>query len=624
MSSGDNNPKDSIDVERFQRIDEIAETYLKALHEPSSSKSWRKIADGHPDLAPELEKRLRFIESVYLALQPDSGSINEGSDDPTALTSPGNGESDLSQNRNTISPDRVYTVRCPHCGNLLKVVAQNQTEVTCGSCGSAVSVDPDGTRTDRQVRLPKFISHFKILSVIGQGAFGTAYKAEDTRLGRNVAIKVPRAGSFATPNDEFRFVREARNAAQLRHPNIVQVHEIANDNGMPFLVSDLIEGITLSDLISGRRLTFRESAEMMVTIADAVEFAHANHVIHRDLKPSNILLDANNKPFVCDFGLARQTEGEFTVTLEGEILGTPAYMSPEQAAGKDIDVRTDVYSLGVILYRLVCGELPFRGSQRMMIHQVLHDDPKAPRRLDERVPRDLDTIILKAMAKERERRYATANAFAQDLRNWLRSQPIAARPVGVYGKTIRWCRRHPTGAFAAVGTAVLLLTIAGISVAWGLRERLMREVKIEAEANRRESILRLAETHNQNGLARMLAGDPFGAIPWFVEALIVEGKIGANANSSTGSAAPQLSRLRLGMIEQSLPTLRQVWSLDGKIQALHFSEDGKVLLATSQIGAVQLLDPEGAESVELQKPNNTEIWSSAIDPTGERGEGAQW
>ena len=265
------------------------------------------------------------------------------------------------------------------------------------------------------------IGRFQILELLGRGAFGEVYKARDPQLDRFVAVKIPRAEYFTTPEEGHRFLREARSAAGLRHPGIVQVHEIAHQGNLPYIVSDYIEGLTLADLISGGRPAFRESAELVAQLADALDYAHRQKVIHRDIKPSNILsfpplgrggqggslgqtssATAQFTPYLTDFGLARRDEGEITVTIDGQVLGTPAYMSPEQAAGDHakVDGRSDVYSLGVVLYELLSGELPFRGNRRMLLHQVLNDEPRPPRTLNDQIPRDLETICMKAMAKE--------------------------------------------------------------------------------------------------------------------------------------------------------------------------------------------------------------------------------
>jgi WD40 repeat protein len=227
------------------------------------------------------------------------------------------------------------------------------------------------------------------------------------------------------------------------------------------LVSDFVQGMTLADLLTARRPPPREATKLVAAVADALQYAHEQGVIHRDVKPSNILLDAEGLPHLMDFGLAKRDAGEITMTIEGQVLGTPAYMSPEQARGEAhrVDGRCDVYSLGVILYELLAGELPFRGNQRMLLHQVLHDDPKPLRSLDDKIPRDLETICLKAMAKEPHRRYASANEFAADLRRFLNGEPIRARRVGLAERTRRWCRRNPWPC-ATISLAIALIAAA--------------------------------------------------------------------------------------------------------------------------------------------------------------------
>src|SRR6516164_4463363 len=275
-------------------------------------------------------------------------------------------------------------LRCPHCQNPIELAdVPSGGEIICTSCGSSFQVAGLSTITwDGPAK--KRIGKFEILSTIGHGAFGTVLKASDTELDRVVAIKVPRAGNVGSgPQDVDRFLREARAVAQLRFPSIISIHEVGIHDGQPYLVCDFVEGLTLGDVMTGRRLTFHEAAKLIADVADALQYAHSLGVVHRDVKPSNIMIRARSvsegpaesladasgshlQPVLMDFGLAKRDAGEITMTIDCQILGTPAYMSSEQARGEghQVDGRSDVYSLGVILYQLVSGELPFRANTR--------------------------------------------------------------------------------------------------------------------------------------------------------------------------------------------------------------------------------------------------------------------
>ncbi|MBM4036170.1 MAG: serine/threonine protein kinase, partial [Planctomycetes bacterium] len=360
---------------------------------------------------------------------------------------------------------------CPRCASPLEQ-PQGGSTAFCPHCTPPAAGDTDtktcadtAPRVTPQDYRGRSLGNYTIVEEISRGAMGVVYKARQHHLDRIVALKVLLAGEMATEAQVARFRREAQAAARLRHPAIVPIHEVGVFEGKHFYTMDYIKGRDLSDLIRSGAVTTRRALDIAAQVADALDYAHNRGVIHRDIKPSNIMIDAEDRVHIMDFGLAKQLDSDTKFTRTGTTIGTPAYMPPEQASGESarVDHRADIYSLGAVLYEMLTARPPFSGDTMMnTLMKVMNDEPVPPKRLNPRIHRDIQTIVLKAMEKTPERRYASMRDLAEDIRRFIAGESISARPAGVVYRAWRFVKRHYAALFATAAVIAIGLTAAAV------------------------------------------------------------------------------------------------------------------------------------------------------------------
>jgi hypothetical protein len=468
------------DPDRMARIDRALADYLLAADTGAAPEPAAWLA-RYPELRPELGELLAAevgLQRLADPLRPEPGRAmipaapqTVAQEDHTDPPRAGAGVPDETQPASRTSADPEVT-----------------TDRVDGEVATAQGRPENGPASLAGGARVRYFGDYEIRRELGRGGMGVVYEARQLRLNRPVALKMIKAGVLADDNELRRFQNEAEAVALLDHAGIVPVYEVGEHDGQRYFSMKLVPGGSLAGRLDAYRDDPRAAAALMAEVAEAVHHAHMRGILHRDLKPANILVDAEGWPHVTDFGLAKRVEGDVEFTASGAILGTPAYMSPEQASGRRGAVTTasDVYGLGAILYALLTGRAPFGGDNVVeTLDAVRTRPPEPPSRLNARTPRDLETIALNCLDKDPRRRYASAHELADDLRAWLDSRPIAARRVGIVERAWLWSKRNPWLARAAGAAAAALIAAAATLVLYARQQRRIADQQTQIAAEQK-------------------------------------------------------------------------------------------------------------------------------------------
>jgi WD40 repeat protein len=490
---------------------------------------------------------------------------------------------------------------------------------------------------------PRRFGSYELVEEIARGGMGIVWRARQHGLDRDVALKMILAGQLATSAQVLRFYTEARAAARLDHPAIVPIHEIGEDGGRHFYTMRLMEGGSLAEALrTAPPPPPEEAARIVLAIARAIQFAHQRGVLHRDVKPSNILLDAERKPHIADFGLARIAEEDPGASRSGVVLGTPAYMAPEQAAGSSSEVTTaaDVYGLGAVLYELLAGAPPFETRTPLQtLRLVLEAEPAPLRSLNPRIDRDLEVICLKCLQKQPEKRYASAAELAGDLERWLAGEPILARPVSGFERLGAWARRKPELAGSLAAIVVILVVAFGVTLALFLKARTeseARAVALRSEEGQRLAFQSLAVIADNPGQALLVALEAAARAPSLSanNALLASMEacrerrrfLGHEGSLHFVSFSPDGGRV----VSAAMDKTARIWDVasgevvrvfrghEGAVNTAVFSPDGKRVLTASDDATARIWNVESGEELARLDGGKPPLESASFSPDGGR------
>jgi WD40 repeat protein/predicted Ser/Thr protein kinase len=437
------------------------------------------------------------------------------------------------------------------------------------------------------------VGDYELLNEVGRGAMGVVYRARQKGLDRVVALKMILAGVHAGSDQLARFRSEAAALARLQHPNIVQIYEVGEHDGRPFFSMEFVEGASLAQRLDGTPLLPRQAAQLVETLARAVDAAHRKGIVHRDLKPANVLLTADGTPKITDFGLAKRLDAPAGATQSGAVIGTPSYMPPEQAAGRvrEVGPAADVYALGAILYQLLTGRPPFEGDRAAdILVRVTDEEPVPPSRLQSKVSRDLEKVCLHCLKKEPGQRYASALALAEDLQRFLRGEPVRARRVSRVARLGRWCRRNPAlaGAYGFAGAASLAAVVAVTTLVFRLPPAGVQDF--------------------EQGLADCEQGR------------VGQGmlRLGRSLEKTSPDAADRQHAIRLNLAAwaRHYGSLEAILRHDDEVMAVAFTPDSRKVLTGSADGAARFWDADTGEPIGEAMPHPKPVCAVAVNPDG--------